>query len=130
MFQDSERGVRVVLLGLPADVAESLGRIVSKWGSVVYIPPPFPTLQSLSLMQEVTADLVFVWTGANHGTSLLELVRKVQPQIPVVAVSLHAKDPEMLNALDSGAVDYCTPPFDLIHIQWLLQAAKKAAHNC
>jgi CheY-like chemotaxis protein len=117
-------------LGLPADIAESLGRIVSKWGSIVHIPPLFPTGRTLGLMWEVAPDLVFVWTGTNPGASLLEVVRRAQPQIPVVAVNLRVVNSEILDALDSGAVDYCTPPFDIPHIQWLLHAAHRPPCSC
>ena len=80
MLDERELGVRVVLLGLPADIAESLGQIVSKWGAVLYIPPLSPILESLGLIQEAGANLVFVWTGANAGPPLLELLRKAHPE--------------------------------------------------
>ena len=127
MLPKSEPNLRVVLLGLPADIAESLGQIVSKWGAILYIPPLFPILRSLALIREAAPDLVFVWTGENPGTSLLEVVRRAEPQIPAVAVNSHVKNREILDALDSGAVDYCTPPFDFTHIQRLLQANDKTA---
>lgn len=130
MIQERERGVRVVLLGLPLEIAETLDQIVSKWGAVLYIPPLFPILQSLGLIKDASADLVFVWTGAGVGSSLLDLVREAQPQIPTVAVSFHTKSAEALDALDSGAIDYCTPPFDLTHIQWLLEGARQGQYSC
>ena len=130
MLQERERSVRVVLLGLPLEIAETLNHIVSQWGAVLYIPPLFPILQSLGLIEDAGADLVFVWTGAEVGPSLLDLVRKAQPQIPAVAVNFHTKSTEALDALDSGAIDYCTPPFDLTHIQWLLQGARHGQYSC
>jgi DNA-binding NtrC family response regulator len=130
MRHKRQLGVRVVLLGLPAEIAESLGQIISEWGAVLDVPPLFPILQGFELIPEADADLVFVWTGANVGASILELVRKVHPQISVVAVNLDATNAEMLDALDSGAIDYCTSPFDLTHIHWLLQAANQARYCC
>ena len=127
MLPKGEPNLRVVLLGLPADIAESLGQIVSNRGAILYIPPLFPILRSLDLIREAAPDLVFVWTGENPGTSLLEAVRRAEPQVPAVAVNSHVKNREILDALDSGAVDYCTPPFDSTHIQRLLQANDKTA---
>jgi CheY-like chemotaxis protein len=127
MLPKGEPNLRVVLLGLPADTAESLGQIVSKRVAILYIPPLFPTLRSLALIREAAPDLVFVWTGENSGTALLEVVRRAEPQIPAVAVNSHVKNREILDALDSGAADYCTPPFDFTHIQRLLQANHKTA---
>lgn len=120
MLPKSEPNLRVVLLGLPLDIAESLGQIVSRWGAIFYIPLLFPILQSLGLIREAAPDLVFVWTGEDPGTTLLEAVRRAAPQVPAVAVNSHVKMHEILNVLDAGATDYCTPPFDLIHLQGLL----------
>ena len=127
MLPKSEPNLRVVLLGLPADIAESLSQIVSKWGAILHIPPLFPILRSLALIREAAPDLVFVWTGENPGTSLLDVVRRAEPQVPAVAVNSHVKNREILDAFDSGAVDYCTPPFDFTHIQGLLRAHRKTA---
>lgn len=127
MFPKPEPNLRVVLLGLPADIAESLGQIVSERALVLYIPPVFPILRSLALIQAAAPDLVFVWIGENPGTSLLEAVREAEPQVPAVAVVSHVKIREILDGLDSGAVDYCTPPFDLSHIHGLLQTTPKIA---
>jgi len=66
MPPERETSLRIVLLGLPADVSESLAQTVSKWG------------------------------GA-------------------------------LNARDSGTAHYRTAPFDLSHIQGLLQTTPNIA---
>jgi len=93
----------------------------------LYIPPLFPIPRSLALIREAAPDLVFVWTGENPGTSLIQVVRRAEPQVPAVAVNSYVKNREILDALDSGAVDYCTPPFDFTHIQRLLQTNDKTA---
>lgn len=127
MLAKKESNLRVVLLGIPVDIAESLSQIVSQWGVIFYIPPFYPILRSLGLIREAAPDLVFVWTGENPGTTLLEAVRRAEPQVPAVAVNSRVRMHEILDALDSGATDYCTPPFDLIHLQGLLGANTKIA---
>ena len=127
MSPKSEPNLRVVLLGLPADIAESLGQIVSRRALVLYIPPQFPILRSLALIQAAAPDLVFAWVGENPETSLLEAVRQAEPRIPAVAVASHVKTREILDGLDSGAIDYCTPPFEFSHIHGLLQTTPKIA---
>ena len=127
MLPTTEPNLRVVLMGLPADIAESLSQIISKRGAILHIPPLYPILQSLELIREAAPDLVFLWTGENPGTSLLEVVRRAEPHIRTVAVNSHVKNREILDALDSGAVDYCIPPFDFTHIEGLLRANNKAA---
>jgi DNA-binding NtrC family response regulator len=127
MLAKKATNIRVVLLGLPMDIAENLSQIVSQWGVILYIPPLYPILRSLGLIREVAPDLVFVWTGETPGTTLLDAVRRAEPQIPAVAVNSHVKMYEILDALDSGVTDYCTPPFDVIHLQGLVGGDTKTA---
>lgn len=127
MSSEPEPNLRVVLLGLPADIAESLGQIVSERALVLYIPQLFPILRSVALMQAAAPDLVFAWVGEDPGMSLLEAVRQAEPQIPAVAVATRVMAREILDSLESGAVDYCTPPFDLSHIHGLLRTTPKLA---
>lgn len=126
MLIDRDPNLRVVLLGLPADIAESLGHIVSRWGAVLYIPPLFPLHRSLGLIREARPHLVFVSTDESHGTSLAEALRKAEPQLQIVAVNSYAKNRQSPEALDSGVTDYCTPPFDSTRIQNLLHATSHA----
>jgi len=49
--------------------------------------------------------------------------------IPVV-VSHHPELSEWIDALESVAVDYCTPPFDFTHIHRLLDAAHRQHYSC
>lgn len=127
MLPEGEQKLRVVLMGLPADIAESLSHIVSRRGPVLYIPPLFPILRSLDLIRAAAPDLAFVWTGDSPGAPLLEAVRRAEPRLPTVAVNSYFKGPEIFDAFDSGAVDYCIPPFDFTHIQRLLQTNDKFA---
>ena len=121
----TEPNLRIVLLGIPLQVAESLGQIVSEWGAILYIPPQFSIFRGLGLIRDAAPDLIFAWTGASPAISLLEIIRGAEPNIPIVAVNAHIKTSEILDAHDSGAVDYCTPPFDRSHLHGLLQAADK-----
>jgi CheY-like chemotaxis protein len=116
-----------VLLGIPLQVAGSLEEILSEWGAILHIPPQFPIIRGLELIRDAVPDAVFVWTGGSPSTSLIEVVRGAEPSLPIVAVNAHLKSSEILDALDYGAVDYCTPPFDRSHLQGLLQAADKTA---
>ena len=123
MPPQTEPNLRIVLLGIPLQVAGSLEQILSEWGAILYIPPQFPILRGLGLIRDAVPDVVFVWAGGSPSTSLIEAVRGVEPNIPIVAVNAHLKSSEILDALDYGAADYCTPPFDRSHLQGILQAA-------
>jgi len=126
MFQNNEVHRKVVLLGLPPSIAESLGQILSNWGVMLYIPPETPAAHTLNLIKAATPDLIFVWTGDNLGTSLLKIVRSSFLSIPAIAVNRRVKSSEVLDALDSGAADYCSPPFDATHIQRLLSSVDRS----
>ena len=119
MPTNSEPNARVVLLGLPADIAESVGQIVSDEAAVLYIPPLFPVPQSLVLIRKAAPDLIFVWTGDNSDAFLLEAVQKAEPHVTAVAVNSHVRN----QAPEFGPVDYCNPPFGLTRIQEVLRAA-------
>jgi CheY-like chemotaxis protein len=123
----TEPDLRIVLFGIPLQTAESLEHILSGWGAILYIPPQFPIFRGLGLIRDAAPDMIFAWAGGDSSTSLIEVVRAAEPNIPIVAVNAHMKSSEILDALDDGAVDYCTPPFDRSHLQGLLQAADKTA---
>lgn len=55
----------------------------------------------------------------------LEAVRKKHPGLPVIVVSQHSNITEWLDALDGGAADYCSSPFELAHMGWILSSHQK-----
>ena len=123
----TEPNLRIVLLGIPLQLAGSLEEMLSEWGAILYIPPQFPIHRGLGLIRDAVPDVVFVWTGGSPSTSLIEVVRGAAPSLPIVAVNAHLKSSEIFDAPDDGAVDYCTPPFDRGHLLGLLQATDKTA---
>jgi DNA-binding response OmpR family regulator len=128
MLPNNEFYCKVILLGLPPSVAETLGHVLSNWGVTLYIPPETPAAQTLSLIEAANPNLVFVWTGENVGMSLVKFIRSLNRSIPVIAVNRRVRTSEVLDALDSGAVDYCSPPFDATHIERLLITAHRSDH--
>lgn len=130
VLQENESTLKVVFLGLPQDMAENLGHIVSTSGVMLYIPQQVPDVQTLRLLHHSAPDLAFVWTGGSEGLLLIERVRMSNASVAVVAVNRSFKSSEVLDALDSGAMDYCVPPFDVTHIQRLLDTVAKPACRC
>jgi hypothetical protein len=101
MFPKSDPNLRVLLPGLSADVAESLGQTVSESGTIFYVPHLSPLLRSLRLIRKAAPDLVFVWTGENPGAFVLEAVTRAEPQVTAVAsetITQTEKLPIVLNA--------------------------------
>jgi DNA-binding response OmpR family regulator len=64
----------------------------------------------------VSGDLVFCTTGpAFHAA------KAMFPHLPVIVVSRLPETDEWLDALEAGAADYCAPPFETIHLHWLIE---------
>ncbi len=120
MPEETGPNFKILLLGLPPDVAEIMGSFASRWGLILYVPRQIPNIETLNLIKDAAPDLAFVWTGGPQGTSLLETVRTSNPSVRAVAVSRSFKVSEVLDALDSGAIDYCALPFDDTHLKTLL----------
>ena len=127
MFPTTEPSLRVALMGLPTDSAESVEQIVSERGVVLCIPPQYPILPSLAFIRAAAPDLLFLWAGDHQGRSDLDAVRKAEPHLPIVAISYRLTNQEIRAALDSLLVNLYTPHSDLAEIQRLLQASDQAA---
>ncbi|MGO9239355.1 MAG: hypothetical protein ACLQBJ_00975 [Bryobacteraceae bacterium] len=64
----------------------------------------------------VSGDLVFCTTGpAFHAAQAMF------PHLPVIVVSRLPETDEWLDALEAGAADYCAPPFEMVHLRWLIE---------
>lgn len=52
MLPKREPNLRIIQRALPAEIAESLGQIISKLGAILYFAPLFPILHSLDLVRK------------------------------------------------------------------------------
>jgi len=64
----------------------------------------------------VSGDLVFCTTGP-----ALHMAQALFPHLPVIVVSRLPETAEWLDALEAGAADYCAPPFEVVHLRWLIE---------
>lgn len=64
----------------------------------------------------VSGDLVFCTTGP-----AFHVAKALFPHLPVIVVSRLPETGEWLDALEAGAADYCAPPFEVIHLRWLIE---------
>lgn len=55
----------------------------------------------------------------------LDALRRMHPGLPVIVVSPHSNVTEWLDALDGGAADYCSAPFELAHLGWILSSRQR-----
>jgi DNA-binding response OmpR family regulator len=69
------------------------------------------------------ADIVFAGGEPVHYLSLLREVRESRPGLPFVVVTRVPETKEWLDALEAGATDYCSAPFEHRQINWLMESA-------
>jgi DNA-binding NtrC family response regulator len=77
----------------------------------------------LDLVRRLPADLVLCGTDPDKYRPLLLALRNSGLNIPVLVVSRMPEVSEWLDALDSGAADYCGAPFEQQQIRWLIGSA-------
>jgi DNA-binding NtrC family response regulator len=126
MAQKAQAVWRIVVFGLSDSLTVELERVLNQEGRVkVYRHRSVPGSHSLNLLKTLRADVVFCAAEPNHCRPLLEAMRQKQMNLPVVVVSRDAETANWVNALEAGAQDYCAPPFEPLHIRWILEAAAK-----
>jgi DNA-binding response OmpR family regulator len=69
------------------------------------------------------ADIVFAGGDAKQYLPLLQRVRQSRPALPFIVVTRFPKTSEWLDALEAGATDYCSAPFHMRQINWLMESA-------
>lgn len=68
------------------------------------------------------ADIVFAGGEPKNYLSLLRKVREVRPLLPFVVVTRVPQTNQWLDALEAGATDYCSAPFENRQINWLMES--------
>ena len=112
----------VVLLGLAEDLARESGRILSEQGHKVYSVPLLSASGALEVLKQVHADLVFCPAEPDRYNLLLDAITQKMAGLPLVVVSRHPDTSAWLDALQAGASDYCAPPFESVHIRWIMES--------
>ncbi len=78
--------------------------------------------QAVFILNRQMPDVIFldiVLPGAN-GIEILKLLKKLNPDLIVVMMSGFATEPKAKSALELGAFDYLSKPFDLSHIKVMM----------
>jgi len=108
----------VVLVGLEPSAAGQIGRALAKECHEIRNTNRNITAEELS-----DADIVFAGGDQTQYLNLLRHVRASRPTLPFVVVTGHPKTADWLDALDAGATDYCSAPFEQRQINWLMESA-------
>ncbi|MBI3679261.1 MAG: hypothetical protein HY235_02550 [Acidobacteria bacterium] len=113
--------VRLLLFGLDAPLATELETALSGHVAMINPDPPDDVAQCRCLLEEARANLLFCPARAEILRVVLEAARSFH--LPVVVVSPYPEVDEWLNAIEAGAVDYATPPFERKQMQWILASS-------
>ena len=115
---------KVVFVGLEQSAAGQIARaLVSERHHVDQKP------KNTVIPELMDADIVFAGGEPSHYLILLRKVREVRPNLPFVVVTRVPETREWLDALEAGATDYCSAPFESRQIRWLMESALPA-HEC
>ena len=108
----------IVLAGLEFHTQAALTRVLDQLNHDVFIA-------GSGLPDD--AKVVFCGADDDSGMALLLAIRVSRPELPVVVVTRHPDMGKWLNALEAGAADYCSAPFDAVQVGWLLGAILERA---
>ena len=116
---------RALLIGLEPELAAELERTLARMGHGA----------SRSGIDQVPAmarglDVIFCsdrWSDVN---SLVALLRLLRTPIRVIVASRRAEEAAWLEALEAGADDYCSTPFETAQISWAMHRTPAVAGRC
>jgi DNA-binding response OmpR family regulator len=115
---------KVVLTGIEEAIANSLKRaLAAERHRIRHRPSNAPIRDFLE------ADIVFAGGAAKHYLPLLQGLRQARPTLPFIVVTKFPQTSEWLDALEAGATDYCSAPFELRQINWLMESAIPRARS-
>lgn len=109
---------KIVTIGLDQSAAFQLGRALGTDRHEIDHKP-----KNTRVEEVINADIVFANGDGKHYLPLLKQVRKTYPGMPFVVVTRTPETSDWLDALEAGATDYCSAPFEARHLSWLLETA-------
>jgi DNA-binding NtrC family response regulator len=109
---------KILLLGLDQDVAQKIESASLQVNHSVAIQP---LLQAFDTYPD--ADLVFVSGDRKNYRETVRSIQERRNKLPVVVVTSRADSAEWIDALEAGAANYCSAPFEAKPIQWILASA-------
>jgi DNA-binding NtrC family response regulator len=109
---------KVMLIGLEYSTANQLGHALQDDRHQIELKPNTARAEEL-----LDADIIFADGSEKRYLSLLRSIRKLKPRLPFVVVTRLPEITDWLDALEAGATDYCSAPFERRQIMWILDSA-------
>jgi DNA-binding response OmpR family regulator len=79
--------------------------------------------QNIGAHDLIEVDIIFAGGEPSEYLPLLRRVREERPELPFVVVARIPETTAWLDALEAGATDYCSLPFETRQINWLMESA-------
>jgi DNA-binding response OmpR family regulator len=111
---------RVALLGLPEDLAQPLAQVLRAEAHQIYRKRYVQDFQ-----HGPKATVVFISGDSPEFRSTIALLREAEPGLAVVVVTRLPGTSQWLDALDSGAADYCGAPFERVQVRWIMESVTR-----
>jgi DNA-binding NtrC family response regulator len=115
---------KIVTVGLDPTAALQLGKALGPGNHEIAHKPSSTIIEDV-----IEADIVFADGNNKHYLSLLKLVRATCPSMPFVVVTRIPETSDWLDALEAGATDYCSAPFEPRQMNWLMESALSEGRN-
>jgi DNA-binding response OmpR family regulator len=109
---------KVVLIGLESAAATQIGRALASEKHLVE-----NKAHTAPEREIFDADIVFAGGDRKHYMRLLKRIRAQRPELPFVVVTRLPETSDWLDALEAGATDYCSAPFENRQLRWLMESA-------
>jgi DNA-binding NtrC family response regulator len=117
----------IVLLGLDDDLAEPLANVLRSLRHEVRA-----TTSMVAALGDRDAQIVFFrGDGLQYRDTFRELSER-RPDLAIVIVNRFPDYNRWIDALELGAADYCSPPFETIQVRWVVNEALRvrAGREC
>jgi len=108
----------VFLIGIEPATAAQISRALAVERHRIEQKP-----QNIGVRELMDVDIVFAGGDPSQYLSLLRRVREERPALPFVVVTRIPETNQWLDALEAGATDYCSSPFENRQIHWLMESA-------
>ncbi|HEY1204502.1 MAG: hypothetical protein ABSH46_04860 [Bryobacteraceae bacterium] len=115
----------IMLFALDNTLASELASVLTFERRAFRSAPFDPTAEGVRAAVPAGTALVFCSADRETYTLLLNLIKQEELELPVVVVSRHPETDEWLDAIEAGAADYCSPPFEAFQISWIIDNTLK-----
>jgi DNA-binding NtrC family response regulator len=118
----------ILLFGLDDALASELAGALVNQGRKFASTPFRPTPGGMKRAIRPGIGLVFCPAETERYRLLLDFIRRERPELQVVVVSRRPEVSDWLDAIEAGAADYCSPPFESAQVRWIIENTLKYRH--